>query len=223
MTPPSYVNILKRTGAVLAGIGAMDIAAMIYCIANDISYSSSFNVFALAAGVLLIRGNLLAASIVRWFAVLLLSSFVAFVLAWPLAQPWDLTLTQLRLSPWYATALVVLLLAVIGLLFFVQRNLGEPPVLAAVAAAGRKVRDMRVPAALGAALVVFLVGLTPLVLSGESARIALSMAETQLGKDFKYHLSSLRVTSGTDGAFVSAVVTAWNQFEVRTLPVSWRK
>ena len=223
MNLPAHISILKSTGAALAGVGALDIAAMVYCIANGISYSSSFNIFALAAGVFLIRGNLLAASVVRWFSVLLLASLAAFAFAWPLAQPWDLTLTQVRLNPWQSIASVVLLLAVIGLLFWVQRNLGKPSVLAAVTAAGRKVRDIRVPAALGAALVVLIVALVPLLLSGESGKIALSMAETQLGKDFRYHVSSLRVTSGTDGTFVSAVVTAWNQVEIRTIPLSWRE
>ncbi len=223
MNLPAHINILKLTGAVLAGIGAIDIAAMIYCITNGISYSSSFNVFALAAGIFLIKGSLRAASIVRWLSVLLLTSFTAFAFAWPFAQPLDLTLTQARLSPWQSTASVVLLLAVVGLLFWVQRNLGKPPVLAALTAAGRKVRDMRVPAALGAALVLLLVVLIPLLLNGESGKRALSMAEAQLGRDFKYHVSSLQVTSNSEGTHVSAVVTAWNQLEIRTVPLSWRE
>jgi hypothetical protein len=223
MSPPAHVAILKRTGAVLAAIGAIDIAAMIYCISTGISYSSSFNIFALLAGIFLIRGNLLAATIVRWFSVFLLASFAAFALTWPLTQPWDLTLTQARLSPWQATASVVLLLAAICLLFWAQRSLGESPVLAAVVAAGRKVRDMRVPATLGVGLVVLLVVLMPLFLSGESGKRALSLAEAQLGKDFKYHVSSLRVTANSEGTFVSAVVTAWSQQEVRTVPLSWRE
>lgn len=39
---------------------------MVWCIANDRSYSSSLNVFALVAGILLVRGSLKTA---RWVAM----------------------------------------------------------------------------------------------------------------------------------------------------------
>jgi hypothetical protein len=43
---------------VLAVIGLIEIAVMIYCIVNRISCSSSFNMFAVIAGMLLMRGGL---------------------------------------------------------------------------------------------------------------------------------------------------------------------
>jgi hypothetical protein len=42
--------ILRRVGLALIVFGMLDIAVMIYCIANAVSYSSSFNVFAVLAG-----------------------------------------------------------------------------------------------------------------------------------------------------------------------------
>lgn len=45
--------VLVRTGKVLITVGVIDIGVMIYCIANEISYSSSFNIFAVIAGFFL--------------------------------------------------------------------------------------------------------------------------------------------------------------------------
>ena len=39
-------TVLKRVGVALIVFGAIDIGVMMYCIAHQISYSSSFNLFA---------------------------------------------------------------------------------------------------------------------------------------------------------------------------------
>jgi hypothetical protein len=61
MESQTYRGILKCVGGVLIVIGLIDIAVMIYCIVNRISYSSSFNIFAVIAGILSMRGGLKAA------------------------------------------------------------------------------------------------------------------------------------------------------------------
>jgi hypothetical protein len=65
MEAAAFTPILRKTGGVLLAVGLIDIAVMIYCIANQISYSSSFNIFAVVAGVFLLLGNLRAAGAVR--------------------------------------------------------------------------------------------------------------------------------------------------------------
>ncbi len=47
-----YRAILKRVGLVLIAVGLCDIIFMIYCVSQGQSYSSSFNIFAVIAGVL---------------------------------------------------------------------------------------------------------------------------------------------------------------------------
>ena len=94
MESTSHLPILKRAGAVLLVVGLIDVAVMIYCIINSVSYSSSFNILAVAAGIFLLRGNLRAASIIRWIAVFMFSAFSGLLLVWPFMQPIDLTLTQ---------------------------------------------------------------------------------------------------------------------------------
>jgi hypothetical protein len=216
-----HTPILKRVGAVLLAVGLIDIAVMIYCIANGVSYSSSFNIFAVVAGIFLLRGSLRAASIVRWFSVFMLSGFVALLIAWPLMQPVGLTLTQIRLNPGTSIATFAVLAFVLGLLFWLARELGREPVLAARASAGRKPRDMRIPAAAGVGMVIVMIIFMTLLLGGETADRAKSMAEQQVGPGYRFHVSALNIATNNQGTSVSGVVTAWNDNEIRTVPVHW--
>jgi hypothetical protein len=50
-----HIPILKRVGAVLLAVGLIDIALMVHCIVNRISYSLSFNIVAVVAGIFLVR------------------------------------------------------------------------------------------------------------------------------------------------------------------------
>ena len=218
-----HTPILKRVGSVLLIVGLIDIAAMIYCIANGISYSSSFNIFAVIAGIFLLRGSLRAASVVRWFAVFMFAAFVALLIAWPFMQPLDLTLTQFRLNPAASVATVALIAFVLGLLFWLARELGHEPIQAARASAGRKQQDMRIPAVIGVALVVVMGIFLALLLGGESAERAKSMAEQQVGPGYQFHVSSLNIIKNSQGAFVSGIVTAWNDKDIRNVPVHWEE
>ncbi len=221
MEPNLHAPILRRAGMVLLAVGVLDIAVMIYCIVKGISYSSSLNVFAVVAGVFLMSGSLAAAGFVRWFSVFFLAALCALALAWPVLQPLDLTLTQIRLDPTAAALSALLVVGVTFLFFWLQRQLGSPSVLAAIEATGRKIRSMWVPAATGVALVVLLAAVVPLAHRGESGSKAKAVAQRQLGTSYKYHVSSLSVSTTNQGTSVSARVTAWNDSEVRVLPVEW--
>lgn len=218
-----HTPILKRVGAILLVVGLIDIAVMIYCIANRISYSSSFNIFAVVSGIFLLRGSLRAASIVRWFSVFMLAAFVSLLIAWPFMQPFSLTLTQLRLNPGTSFAAFAFVVFVLGLLIWLTRELGREPIMAARASAGRKQRDMRIPAAAGLGLVIVIGIFMALLLGGDSANRAKSMAEQQVGPGYRFHVSSLNIAKNNQGTFVSGVVTAWNDNEIRNLPVQWEE
>ena len=60
---------------------------MIYCIVNDMSYSSSLNIFAVAAGIVLMRGGLKTAGVIRWTALFALSGLIGLVLVFPRRLP----------------------------------------------------------------------------------------------------------------------------------------
>jgi len=217
-------TVLKRTGAVLIGVGFVDIGAMAYCIANDIAYASSFNVFAVIAGVFLMRGSLRAASIVRSACAFLLCAVVAVAFVWPMIQPMDLTMTQLRLDPGFAVLVAVMLLLVCALLGWLVMKLSLPAVRAAQVESGLSPRRLRAPIVAGLGLVLT-VGLFLhfLLLDGESANKARALATGQLGDAYRYHVSSLSIVITQEGTKVQAVVTAWNATEVRHQPVTWQE
>src|ERR1700733_3594175 len=96
MDEQPYGLILKRAGFVLVAIGSIDFGWMIYCIFNGIAYSSSLNIFAVIAGILLIRGGLKTAGIVRWLALLTVSALVSVAVVFPILQPIGLSLAEIR-------------------------------------------------------------------------------------------------------------------------------
>jgi hypothetical protein len=221
MQPADHTAILRRTGWALIAVGLLDIAAMIYTVSRGMSYSSSLNIFAVVAGFFLLRGNLMVAGAVRWFAVFLLAGTSSLLLAWPFMQPIGLTLTQVRLSPFLTAASATFALAVLAFLFWTQRQLGLPAVLAAHAAAHRKSHRMRKPAAIGVGLVILLAVLIPALLGGSAGTRAKSLAEQQLGVGYQYHVSSLNYSTNSQGASYTANVTAWSDREIRTVAVEW--
>jgi hypothetical protein len=155
MEDQEYRSILKRTGAIVVAIGLADIAAMIYCVTHQISYFSSVNIFAVIAGVFLIRGSLKAATIVRWFAIFLTSAFLVGAVAYSITLPFDLIRAKFRLEPLYPIALIGLMLLLL-LLSWISRELGREQVEAACIAGGRQKFKARIPAAAGVGLVLLL-------------------------------------------------------------------
>jgi hypothetical protein len=58
---------------------------------------------------------------------------------------------------------------------------------------------------------------------GGSAEHAKSMAEQQVGAGYRLHVRSLSIVKNSQGKFVSGVVTAWNEKEIRNIPVHWEE
>lgn len=85
----AHIPILKRAGMVLVVLGTCDLLAI----------RSGLFLLGAAAGIGLLSGSLHMASLVRWGAAFALCALGVMMLAWPLMQPVDLTLTQLRLQP----------------------------------------------------------------------------------------------------------------------------
>ena len=142
--------ILTRVGLVLVSAGVIDIAVMTFCIINAIHYSSSFNIFALALGILLIRGNLWAASVLRFFGAFFLASAIGLIAFIPFVQPISLTLAEVRdASP----AVILFPLILLAVCFWATRELNREPVLAALQSSGRSVNPLIFPIALGIGLV----------------------------------------------------------------------
>ena len=223
--PPSsdHLPLLKRAGLTLVIVGFLDIGLMIYAIANSVSYSSSLNVFAVVAGVFLWRGNLRAASAVRWLALFFLAALLSVSLLSPLLLPLGLIATYVQVSP-VAFMRSLGVFAVALLLFgWLAKQLSAEPIKAARLAAGRKERDARIPLVVGIMLAVVLAALSFSVQRSDSAARAVDEARAQLGDEYDFHVSSINYRSNSEGTFVSGVVTAWKSGTVKELPFQWRE
>ena len=137
-----------------------DTAVMIYHLVHFESYSSSFNILAVITGVLLLQGSLRTVSFMRWYSLFSIPIFIALLFIWPFIQPLDLTLTQYRLNPGWSILTWGVEVFELLLLYWLYRQLSNPLVQAARAAAGRKVRNMYIPAVLGVVSSIFSVVFT---------------------------------------------------------------
>jgi hypothetical protein len=221
MEEQSYRSILRRAGLVLVAVGLVDIGWMIYCIINGITYSSSLNIFAVVAGILLIRGGLKTAGIVLWLALFFVSAFAALVVIFPFLQPVGLTLAEIRFNPVGVGTSVFFAVVIVAALYWVARELGREPILVAREGAGLKRGSARVPMLCGVGVVV--VGSVALLvfLGGESADRAKREAAEQVGPGFALHVTSMMIRESRHHRSVSAVVAAWNDKELRKLSVHW--
>jgi hypothetical protein len=223
LSEKAYIPVLTRVGTTLVVVGALDIASMIYCIANGISYSSSFNLFAVIAGIFLRKGSLRAASIVRSFGAFSFAALSSLVLAWPFLQPLDLTLTQLRLQPISFLFNLLFIVLILGVLYWVVNELVRRPVLSAQGKGTDKLRPLILPALIGLTLVVGVAVITHVSLTGDASERAKEMAAKQLDGGYAYYVSSMHFTKSSNGASYSAIVTAWNKDSIQKVSVRWEE
>ncbi len=213
-----YRSILRRVGWVLVVFGMADIGLMVYSIAHHQSYSSSFNIFAVIAGMFLIRGSLKAVRATSFFAAFFVVGFSGSALLVPFSQPLDLWRTEFRLHPASLAASLLLAVVVIGLSFWVYRELRTPPVMEALAAAGQSSRPPWRGFGAGAVLVIGLAVAWPLVMNGAAAHKAELLAMQRYGSAYKYRVRALEQY----GDHYQATLTAYNKTELRTIHVQWR-
>ncbi|MEL7354229.1 MAG: hypothetical protein AAF171_16820 [Cyanobacteria bacterium P01_A01_bin.116] len=215
-------KILKRSGAILVAIGFIDLAILLYCTIGQIPYPSRFNLVAALAGVLLLGDNLRAATIVRWFAALGFGGVVAFIFAFPFIQPLDLTLTYLRLEPAAIVPSMVTAVLLVVVLFWLCCELGRKPVQAAMRAARVKPWDIGIAAVVGAVLVAGIAVAATLLLNSDDVAQVEALAQQRWGRDYSYHVSSLSATQGRRGTTIKGEITAWNDQEIRRIPINFQ-
>lgn len=210
-------NPFRKAGIVLLVIGVIDIGAMIYCISNKISYSSSFNIFAVISGVLLMKGSVKTARIVRWFSAFFLTAFFCMALLFPATMPTQLLVTKIKLNPIGMIGLYAFMFIFIGVLAWVYKQLSSASALAALDEAGYKTGKPK--SALRAALiiVVFIGTMIGFMFNSESAETAKTLAKKQYGGNYKYHITSMRMSDNHG----SAVVIAYNSEEIKSVKVKW--
>jgi len=211
------INPFRKAGIALLIIGIIDICVMAYGIANEMSYSSSFNIFAVIAGIFLMKGGVKTARVVRWFSIFLVVAFIGLLLTTPFTTPFGLLIIQLKLNALSIVGSFAFGLVLIAVLVWVHLQLSTPESLELLAQAGYKAGKPKSAYIAGGALLLLAFGLSAGLLNGESAQKAKTLAKEQLGPDYQYHVTSM-TTSVNSG---HASVTAYTDKEVRSVQVQW--
>jgi len=161
--------------------------------------------------------------ILRWYAAFFIAAFTALPVALLFWQPLDLTLTEVRLERSVALEAAALLLLALAILGWVSAELARTPVQTVIANAGFKRTRVRMAAVAGVSVVVLASAFAIFMLSGERARTATSIAAQRVGPGYRFHAVSINVATAGQHTSVSAIVIAWDQREIRRIPVHWEE
>jgi len=218
-TTDNYLTVLKHVGLVLIVMGVLDIAFMIYCITHEQSYTSSLSIFAVIAGILLMRGSLGAARIVTWVVAFMLAGILSAILVLPFLQPFELWLAESQLSPISTIVSTLVGLVTITVLFWIYQQLRTPAVVRARAAVGQSARRPKLAFFLGVFLVIYLAGILYFTMGGESGSRAVQLEQSQFGSGYKYQVNAMQWSGG----HYSASLTAYDGREIKPIQVEGQK
>jgi hypothetical protein len=213
-----HLEIMRRVGKVLIVVGLIDIGIMMYCIATGRGYSSSLNIFALAAGVFLWRGNMRAARLVMRYSAFGLAGGLGLCLfLLPFMRPPGLWLAEFMLSPVVTLLSVVMMVILLGLLVWTYREMRSPAVVSALVVAGE---DSAVPMryfAVGAVIPLIIAVAFHFTLHGDTGAKAVELAKAKYGDSYQYNPTSFSEA----GSHASVTLDAYNSHEIKSVTVGW--
>lgn len=220
--------ILHRVGNVLIVVGLVDILWMIYVVSSGQGYSSSFNIFAVIAGVLLRRNSIRTARVVRGFAAFMFAGFLGLIVALPVIFPLDIVRTFFRITPMSrVVGWCAFFVALLWFLWWVYRSLTATPIQHAITDAGLpRSRFWDRPKSgflVGISLAIIVAIASPLTARSESAHQAVERAREQLGPGYRYFVSSLSLRSTDSGTDVRATVLAYTDSSIESVELQWRQ
>lgn len=210
-------RILHRVGLGLVVFGLLDIGVMVYCIANGLNYSSSFNIFAVISGIYLWRGHPWYVKWVTRAAGFYAAAFCAMVPIAPFLFPADLAALELRLHPGSVIVGTVATIGAVVFLIWVYRELRQAPVLAAYTVAGYSPGSFWVAPLCGAALALGVGVLLVVLMHGNTEQQAIGLATAKTGPGYHYFVTHLSY-AGNRG---TAAVLAYDDRTIKTVEVEW--
>lgn len=217
--PPRARMIQRRTASIVVLLG---IAELIYGISTAPQGQFKLQVTGLILGALLFFGGFRVMSVLRWLSFLAILPCALGLVSQFAFIPSELLLAQWRVMPGAVAAHYGALVGGAALTIFVARELSRPELLTERREAGRRMRDMRVPLALGLVIALGGTWFQYRMLNGEEAQQARQMAANQLGDRYQYYTNGVWIHAGRTTT-VSATVQAWNDKEVLQLPVHWTR
>jgi len=209
--------ISEQLGAIVVILGIVDFAWTMYAAPKG---QVKFDIALLLVGLPILFGGMRVISAMRWLACFCIVPALMGIVAPLITTPMSLIQVEARLAASQFFGSMVPGLVALGLVLIVALRLGSAPILAARAAAGRKLRHMCIPFALGALASVIMTGAMIETFDSEGARKAEQLAAARFGAKYRYHTIFIGLSSGTENYF-QANVQAWNENELLLIPVRW--
>ena len=215
------INPFRKVGIALLVIGILDIGYMIYSIFNGFSYTSSFNIFAVVAGIFLIRGNLIAALITRFFVTFFAAVVFGIVILYFYLMPIDLIMVQIKLQGTSMLSAALILSCVIAILIWMCIQFSTSESIQAFIHGGYKLTILKLISFSAVAAVILLMILIGVFLnfiySSEVITKAVKSAQEQYGNNYQYHVTSFNIEN--DHGIATVIV--YNNEAIKTIEVEW--
>ena len=215
------INPFRKVGIALLVIGILDIGYMIYSIFNGFSYTSSFNIFAVVASIFLIRGNLIAALITRFFVTFFAAVVFGIVILYFYLMPIDLIMVQIKLQSTLMLSAALILSCVIAILIWMCIQFSTSESIQAFIDGGYKSTIPKLisfSAAAAVTLLLILIGVfLNFIYSSEVITKAVKSAQEQYGNNYQYHVTSFNIENDHG----IATVIAYNNEAIKTIEVEW--
>jgi hypothetical protein len=210
-------QVLHRVGLSLFVFGLLDIGVMIYCVVNGLSYSSSFNIFAVISGIYLWKGHPWYVKWVTRAAGFYAAAFCTMIPMVPFLFPANLGVLELRLHPGGVIVGTVATIGVVVFLIWVYRELRQAPVLAAYAGSGYSPGPFWGAPFCGALLALSAGVLIIVLMHGDAEQKAIRLATVKVGPRYHYFVTHLSY-AGDRG---TAEVLAYDDRSITTVHVEW--
>ena len=215
------INPFRKVGIALLVIGILDIGYMIYSIFNGFSYMSSFNIFAVVAGIFLIRGNLIAALITRFFVTFFAAIVLGIVILYFYVMPIDLMMIQIKLQSISMLSFALILSCVIAILIWMCIQFSTQESIQAFIHGGYEPTIPKLisfSAAAAVTLLLILIGVfLNFIYSSEVITKAVKSAQEQYGNNYQYHVTSFNIEN--DHGIATVIV--YNNEAIKTIEVEW--
>jgi Flp pilus assembly protein TadD len=213
------VAVLRRAGLVLILVGAADILYMMYSLARGRGYSSSLNLFALVAGILVYRGSLGAARAVANAASFMLAGGLGAAVLIPALVPWDFVGIWARLAPADLVVTALFTGASALLMLWLRGQLTGEALAGAFRDSGKEPPRTVIPSAGGFAMILVLGIVLRVSLHGDSAQEAMAQARQRVGPGYRFFVTRMNLSYTHDGKSGEATVLAYRPSEIRSVRV----
>ncbi|KPZ70462.1 hypothetical protein AN944_02210 [Shewanella sp. P1-14-1] len=191
------IHPFKKAAALLLLLGLIDIAVMIFCIINQTNYVSSFTIFGVISGVLLLRGSLKTVQTLRWLSIFISVLIVGILFDTLFTTPPALFIALMKFSPLTVIGPICVAALLVAVFIWIYCQLSSQESLQLLVKANYKTTQPKSAYLLGAiGLLVTFLGASEMV-NGESAKKAIKLAQAQRGSAYQYHVTRLYVSQNS--------------------------